>query len=137
MKPVINIKTVINKAKLVATASVLVFTMASAQSQYNTDEIPVEFKYIGTTYNQPVFQLNLHNSEADEFVITLRNSTGDVLYSEKVAGKEIIRKYRLDTGVIDASKITVEVNSIKNHNKSVYAVNRTTRVVEDVVVTKL
>lgn len=137
MKTEMNMKTMINKTKLVAMASMLVFTVASAQSPDIKEETPVEFKYIGTANDQPVFQLNLHNSEADEFVITLKNSAGDVLYKEKVAGIELTRKYRLDTFEIDTSKITVEVNSIKNNNKTVYTVNRTTRIVEDVVITKL
>ena len=142
MKTVMNVNTVMNKTKMAAIVSMLIFSMATSPGFANTkentkDESPVEFKYIGSTNNQPVFLLNLHNSESDEFEITLRTTSGDLLYNEKISGKEIERRYRLDTDAIDAGGIKVEVISKKDNSKVVYAVNMTTRIVADVVVNKL
>ncbi|MEO6455092.1 MAG: hypothetical protein ABIN97_13515 [Ginsengibacter sp.] len=131
-------KSAMNKTKMTVIAFMIIFSIASTQSfANNKDENPVEFKYIGTANDHSVFQLNLNNTEADEFIITLRNSFGEMLYTEKVAGKEIKRKYRLNTDEIDAGKITVEVSSKKNDSKITYAVSRKTHVVEDVIITKL
>ncbi len=133
-----NLKTVINKTKMAAIASMVIFTMASAQSFAGIkEEGPAEFKYIGTTNDQPVFLLNLHNADADEFVITLKATSGEVLYSEKVSGKEIERKYRFTTDEIDNGGITVEVTSKKNKSKIVYAAKRQSHTIEDVVINQL
>lgn len=139
MKTVMNVNKVINKAKLAAIAFVMILTLASSASFAITKEVSsVEFKYIGSTNNQPVFQLNLNNKDEDEFIINLKTATGEVLYSEKISGKQIERKYRLNTDEIDGNTgIHVEVISKNNSNKVVYAVNRTTRIVEDVIVNRL
>lgn len=131
-------KKAMNKTRTAAIAFMVVFTMASAPSfAVIKDETPVEFKYIGSSNNQPLFQLNLHNADEGQFVITLKTSSGDVLYSEKISGKQLVRKYRLSTDEFDASGITVEVSSVKSNTKVVYAVNRKTRTVEDVVINRL
>ena len=110
----------------------LTFSLASAESfANNKSDNPVELKYLGSVDNQPVFLLNLNNNDADEFVITLKDKSGNVLYSEEVKGKEISRKYRLNTDEA-ASEITFEVNRKKDKTKIVYAVTRSTHVVEDV-----
>lgn len=131
-------KTVISRSKIIAIAFVLTFSLASVKNfAYGTNRIdnPVELKYIGNVNNQPQFLLNLNNDEADEFVITLKDLSGAVLYSEAIKGKQISRKYRLDTGEI--SEIRFEVSSKKSNIKTVYAISATSRVVEDIVVNKL
>jgi hypothetical protein len=131
-------KTVMNKTRIVLVAFMLLFTVASSNSFAGTnDKGIVEFKYIGNTNNQPVFLLNLHNNDAGEFLITLKTQSGEVLYSEKVEGKQIARKYRLNTDEFDASAVNVEVVNRKDNSKVVYAVSIQTRVVNDVVVNKL
>ena len=138
-------KKVMNKSKMIMAIALMVtfnfasaFTVAPAQNfaSYGTRN-PVEFKYIGSTNDQPVFQLNLNNSESAEFVITLKDFSGNVLYTETVSGKQILRKYRLDTDEIDANGIRVEVSNKKDNSKTVYTINRNRRIVEDVVINKL
>ena len=133
-------KTFISRSKIIAIAFVFTFSLASVKNfAYGTNKIdnPVELKYIGNVNNQPQFLLNLNNNEADEFVITLKDLSGAVLYSEAVKGKQVSRKYRLDTGEIGVSEIRFEVTSKKSNIKTVYAISTTSRVVEDVVVNKL
>lgn len=114
------------------------FTVAPAQSFISyAAKNSVEFKYVGTTNDQPVFQLNLNNNELAEFVVTLKDHSGNVLYTETVSGKQISRRYRLDTDEIDANDIKVEVSNRKDNSKTVYTINRNRRVVEDVVINKL
>jgi len=70
-------------------------------------------------------------------VITLKDHAGNVLYTETVSGKQILRKYRLDTDEIDANDIKVEVSDKKDNSKTVYTINRSRRVVDDVIINKL
>lgn len=136
-------KTLMNNTKFAVTILMVFFAMASVQSfgmnlrDSAKDENPVELKYIGKTNNQPVFSLNLHNAEADQFTITLKNTSGDVIYTEKISGTQVERKYRLNTDELEASNIRIEVISKKNNNKTVYAINRQTHEVDDVTISKL
>ena len=134
-------KTFISRSKVIAIAFVLTFSLASEENfAHNTDnksDTPVELKYIGKENNQPLFQLNLNNNEADEFVIALKDLSGSVIYSEVVKGKQISRKYRLNTDEIGISDIRFEVSNKRSNTKTVYAVRTTSRVVEDVVINKL
>ena len=139
MKQVMIKSTMITAIALMATSNFAsAFTVAPAQSfiSYAAGN-SVEFKYLGTTNDQPVFQLNLNNNELAEFVVTLKDHSGNVLYTETVSGKQISRRYRLDTDEIDANDIKVEVSNRKDNSKTVYTINRNRRVVEDVVINKL
>ena len=134
-------KTFISRSKIIAIAFVFTFSLASMENSahgiYSKSNNPVELKYIGNENNQPLFQLNLNNDEADEFVVTLKDLSGGVIYSEVVKGKLISRKYRLNTDEIGISEIRFEVSSKRSNTKTVYSVSSTSRVVEDVVIIKL
>jgi len=115
----------------------LTFSVASVESfADNKSDNPVELKYLGSVNSQPVFLLNLNNNESDEFVVTLKDRAGNVLYSETLKGKLVSKKYRLDTDD-SASEIRFEVSSKKDNTKTVYTVVRNTHVVEDVAINKL
>ena len=102
---------------------------------------PVELKFIGKIKDQPVFQLNLNNAEAQDYYINIKDANYNVLYSEKVTGANISRNYQLD---IDNSElhspefgVRVEVTSAKTHKTQVYKISATTSVSENIVVAKL
>ena len=102
---------------------------------------PVELKFIGKIKNQPVFQLNLNNDEADVYYINIKDANYNVLYSEKIKGENLSRKYQLD---IDESELStagfgvrVEVTSAKTHKTEVYKISSQTSVTENIVVAKL
>jgi len=98
---------------------------------------PIELKYIGNEKNQPVFQLDLNNTEIEEFIISVRDIYGNVLYSEKVKGEKITKRFRLNTDEVEMDELKFEVISKKTNKTSVYEVTRNTRLVQDVVVNKL
>ncbi len=104
---------------------------------------PIEFKFIGKIKNNPVFQLNLNNNEAEEYFITIKDENYDVLYSEKVKAKNanFSRKYQIDIDEADLNAfgfgITVEVTSAKTHKTEVYKISSHTTVNENIVVAKL
>ena len=74
--------------------------MALAQATFagSKSDDPIEFKFIGKIKNRPVFQLNLNNNEAEEYLISIKDENYDLLYSEKVKAKDpnFSRKYALD-----------------------------------------
>ncbi len=97
----------------------------------------IELKFIGHYENQPVFQLNLTNKEEDEFTITFRDDFGNVLYSTKVKGTTISKKFMLNVEEIGDNVLNVEVRSKKNAQSEVYKINRNRSYVEETVVSKI
>ncbi|MGN6417927.1 MAG: hypothetical protein ACTHMC_10575 [Pseudobacter sp.] len=97
----------------------------------------IEVKHIGNYENQPIFQLNLTASEADEFTITLRDSDGNVLYADKVKGTNITKKFLLTTQEIGDNLVTIEVKAKKNAKAEVYTINRKQNLIEEMYVTKV
>lgn len=132
-------KTVISTLSRAAIVLVAIFTMSFSQTTGtpgNSDK-PAELKYIGSVDSQPQFQLSLNNTEADEFVVTIRNKNSEVIYKERIKGANISRKYRLNTEEFDSSGVTFEVVSKKTKSRIAYTVNETSRLVQDVSITAL
>jgi len=102
---------------------------------------PVELNYIGKIKNHPVFQLNLNNNEEEEYFISIEDENYNVLYSEKVKGVNLSRKYQLDIDEADLNDpgfgVRVEVTSAKTHRTEVYKISSKTSVISNIVVAKL
>ena len=104
---------------------------------------PIEFKFVGKIKNHPVFQLNLNNSEAEDYFIKVKDENYDLLYSEKVKAKaaNFSRKYGLDIEDADLNApgfaVIVEVTSSKTHVTQVYKISSQSTVTENIVVAKL
>ena len=132
-------KTVISTLSRIAIVMVAVFTMSFSQTTGNPDkkENPAELKYIGSVDSQPQFQLSLNNTESDEFVITIRNKAGEVIYKERIKGANISRKYQLNTEESNSTGVTFEVVRKKDKSRIAYTVNETSRLVQDVSITAL
>lgn len=123
--------------------AVVAFTFAFSTTTLanNGEKTPnsstIELKFIGHYENQPVFQLNLNNIEEDEFSITFRDEYGNVLYSGKVKGSHISKKFMLNTEEIGDNVLSVEVKAKKNDKSEVYKINRNRSYVEETVVNKV
>ena len=104
---------------------------------------PIEFKFIGKIKNHPVFQLNLNNSEAEDYFIKVKDENYDLLYSEKVKAKSanFSRKYGLNIEEADLNApgfaVIVEVTSSKTHVTQVYKISSQSSVTQNIVVAKL
>jgi hypothetical protein len=96
-----------------------------------------ELKFIGNMENQPVFQLSLNNTEEDEYSITFRDETGNVLYADKVKGANITKKFMLKADEIGDATLNVVVKSKKTGKTEVYSINRSHSYVEETVVNKV
>ena len=71
-----------------------VAALANDEVKKNDKNIPgLEFRYIGSKENQPVFLLNLANAEEDEYTISFRDKNGNVLYSDRLKGSNITKRF--------------------------------------------
>jgi len=112
-------------------------TTTLANGEKNPKSSSIELKFIGHYENQPVFQLNLNNTEEDEFSITFRDDYGNVLYTGKVKGSNISKKFMLNTEEIGDNVLNVEVKAKKNDKAEVYQINRNRSYVDETVVNKV
>lgn len=132
-------KTVMISTRILAIALIASFTMAFASPALANIEkkpIPVELKFIGNLKNQPLFQMTFTSEEENDFTITIRDEYYNVLYKENVKGGSFIKNFVLNTDLGDAG-LKFEISS-KNYEKPVvFEINTYSRVVEDVVVSKV
>lgn len=134
-------KNVMNKNKATLIAIIAVFTTAftsPAMAVTKNDPPVTEVKYLGFVGNNPVFELNLNSIHADSYFITIRDVSGTIIYSEKLSGKSISRKYRIDTEEeIPEGGLRFEVRSVKGKKTDIYFADVTENITREVAVTKL
>ena len=98
----------------------------------------IDLKFIGNVENQPVFQLNVNNTEDDEYTITFHDEQNNLLYAGRLKGTSISKNFQLSTEDGSADGIlSVEVRSKKTNKAEVYKINRTHSFTEEIVVNKL
>src|SRR5215204_600971 len=94
-------KKVMNKNKTIIIAMMAIigtsFSNPLSAMDKKIDPPVVEIKYLGFNDKNPVFEISINNVQADNYYITVRGESGTALYSEKISGKNISRKYRIDT----------------------------------------
>ena len=137
-------KRVMKNYSTMAIALVVAFTLNSVAVLANDEvknsdkNIPgLEFRYIGNKENQPVFMLNLVNAEEDEYTISFRDKNGNVLYSDRLKGSNITKRYLLNTDEIGTSELNVEIKSKKNNQVQLYKIGTTQSLVTETVVNKI
>src|SRR5437016_1489199 len=122
--------------------ALLAFTLAFSTVTIANDEDgknphTSELKFIGNLENHPVFQLTLNNKEDDEFTISFRDEYGNILYSDKLKGANINKKYMLKAEDLNDAALNVVVK-LKNGNKTeIYSISRSSSYVAETVVNKL
>lgn len=130
-----------NKSKATLIAIIAVFTVAltnDATATIKTDPPVTALKYLGFVERNPVFELTLNNIEAESYLINIRDQSGTVIFSERLSGKNISRKYRIDTeDEIPEGGLRFEVKSLKSKKTDVYIAGMTENVTREVAVTKL
>jgi hypothetical protein len=97
-------KRVMKNYSTMAIALIVAFTLnsvavlANDEVKKNDKNIPgLDFRYIGNKENQPVFLLNLANADEDEYTISFRDKNGNVLYSDRLKGTNIRKRFLLNT----------------------------------------
>ena len=134
-------KKIFNNNRLIAIAFFTVFSMAASPAVHAGEKnpsVPVEMKFAGFINNQPMFLLNFSgNAQQDEFTITINDDYGNSLYKENIKGENFMMKFLLNTDEIEDDTLLFNVYSKKTKQSVTYAVNRNSRFVEDVAISKV
>ena len=135
-------KKVMNKNKTIIVA-LMAFISTSFSNPVSamdkkSDPPGVEIRYLGFVDNNPVFEILTNNVKTDNFFITIRDEAGTVLFSEKLSGKKLSRRYRIDTEEeITDGGLRFEVRSVNSKKTEVYIAGISETVTREMAVNKI
>ncbi|HEX5651797.1 MAG TPA: hypothetical protein VFX58_01910 [Chitinophagaceae bacterium] len=124
-----------------AIALFTVFTTAMApatQASEDPKTAIIELKFIGNFRSKPVFELHFNNNGvAQEYILNIRDEFGNSLYKEKINSNVFSKKFMLNTEELEDDILRFEISSVSDNKVVIYEINRNTRVVEDVKISKV
>ena len=129
-----------NKTIIVALMAILSISFGNPVTAMDKKSDPpgVEIKYLGFVSNNPVFKITTQNAVADNFIITIRDESGMVLYSEKISGKNLTRIYRIDTEEeIAKGGLRFEVRSVNSKKTEVYVAGVSENITREMGIVKV
>src|SRR6186997_59849 len=129
-----------NKAIIIALMAIISTSFSNPVSAMDKKSDPpgVEIRYLGFVNKNPVFEITTTNVQADNFFITIRDEAGTVLFSEKLSGKSLSRKYRIDTEEeIGEGGLRFEVRSVNTKKTAVYIAGISENMTKEMAVTKI
>ena len=129
-----------NKAIIIALMAIIItsFSNPVLATEKKNDPPGIEFKYLGSRNSNPVFEIIMNNTKDDNFMVTIRDESGTVLYSEKLAGKNLSRKYRIDTQEeIAKGSLRFEVRSVNSKKTEIYLVGVSENTTREMAVDKI
>jgi hypothetical protein len=99
-------KTTIKSAALGLVALIAVNFASANTNPYNN---AAEFKLVSKSNNQPVYQLQLNNQEAQEVLVVITDNFGTVLHNEVLKGANITRSFQLDLEDLNGANLKIRV----------------------------
>jgi len=129
-----------NKAIIFGLMAIISTSFSNPVSAMDKKSDPpgVEIRYLGFVNKNPVFEITTSNVQADNFFITIRDDAGTVLFTEKLSGKMLSRRYRIDTEEeIADGGLRFEVRSVKSKKTEVYIAGVSENTTREMAVTKI
>ena len=115
----------------------LTISVSSIANGWSPEKSGTELKFIGSAEHGSLFQLNLNNTETDTYTISINDVYGNQLYSDRVKGINISKRFRLDSDELGDETLRVSVRSAKSNKVEVYEIKRSSRIVEEATVSRL
>ena len=119
------------------TSLVLVGVLSSASAQSSVKSPEPDVKYIGNLDGRPIFNVHLDNQEGNVYHLTIKDDEGNVLYAERIKGKQFSKQFKFDNADRNNVKLTFILEANKTTQSKEFKVNTTTSVLNNVVVTTL
>lgn len=106
----------IKSAALGLVALVAVNFASATPTPYNN---AAEIKLVGRANNQPLYQLNINNTTAQEVVVIVKDVQGEILHYEVLKGTNLSRTFLLNVDASQEADLRVEVINRNSRNKAV------------------
>jgi len=129
-----------NKAIIIAMMALISTSFSNPLSAMDKKSDPpgVEIKYLGFLDKNPVFEIIFNNVQVDNYFITIRDEAGTTLHSEKISGKSVSRRYRINTEeVIPEGGLRFEIRVGSTNKTEVYVAGITESVTREMAVNKI
>lgn len=128
-------------AALLLSGAVLLATPNSGKATPTNIEIissnnQASIQFAGSLDNALVFDVKVANTNGDKFTITVSDNDGNVLYTQGFSEKNFDKKFKLLKSD-EISRYNFKITSNNKDLEQVFSVNASTKVVDDVVITKL
>lgn len=122
-------------------AFVLVAAPTVSKANNSVDSAGVSAKkaniqYLGTYDNSVWFNINYANPNAEKFEVIIKNEDNDILFQGKFSDKNFSKKVKI-LREQDELKPVFILRSQADQTEQRFVINTSTRLVEEVVVTKL
>lgn len=123
-------------------ASILLTSLSGNAAIYskNIELISSDKSNIALTANTSdalLFKLNVNNDKAAKFIVTIKNETGDVLFSKAFTDSNFNKEFKLLKGDQVENRYYITITSDDKSIEDSYVVSSTVRTVNDVAVNKL
>jgi hypothetical protein len=113
--------------RIFAIALTALFSTAFTNTAHAADTAPVSVKYVGTLNSIPVFQLSFTNEKSETYEITVTESN-NVIYTEKITGKELVRKFQFVNDGSDEDVLKVSIKNVNTKKVITYKINPSTNI---------
>ena len=125
---------VLSAAVLLAAPNVSNATPRNIEIISSANQATVQFA--GSADNALFFNVKVANTNGDKFTITVSDNDGDVLYSQEFSEKGFDKKFKLLKSD-DISRYNFKISSNNKDIEQSFSVSASTKVVDDVKITKL
>ncbi len=94
-------------------------------------------QFAGSATNALLFDVKINNANGEKFKLVIRNSEGDVLFTKDYSEKTFSKKIKILKDETAGTYFSFSIVSTNKELENTFEVNATTKVVDDVVITKL
>ena len=120
---------------VIAIAVITIPAIAGASLQVDPVEDEVTVKYLGTDEQSLIFNVKYANADASKFFVIIRDADGTTLYQNSFTDISFEKRFSLPK--IESSKLVfIIIDKKSNYNKT-FVITTKTRLVEDVLVTRI
>jgi hypothetical protein len=135
-------KTTIKNSRNILFASFMLLGSVSAfanndknNNDKTKDTAPVEFRFVGSVQQQPVYQLDINH--ADEYYISFSDGFGTILYSGTIKSGTSSQRFMINAEEVGDEALTVTISSKKSNVSQVYTIKRSQSLVEENVIKRI
>ncbi len=122
--------------KTMKSAAIGLLTLVASVTTFTASAADAELKAAGKINNQPVFQLDLNNTNNSRFLIVVKDEYGVILHQETISGVNISRRYQLNTEELGGVDVRIEILNINNEKVSVFQIKNNIRVENETSIVK-
>jgi hypothetical protein len=133
-------KQIFRNNRLVAIALMTVFSLAAVPTLANDggSETVTRLNYIGTLNDHQQFLLKVTGDEANnEFIIIIRDETGNQIYKENIKSENFTKKFLFNTDELNYSSLLFEVVNRKTKKSVIYEISSNISLVKNIEVTQV